>query len=52
MVPHPRGGHSAAPVTRTFLIDEVEATLDRVRVCLDWDGSATVVDDRHGRHVA
>jgi hypothetical protein len=35
-------------VARVFLVDDVQATLDRVRVCLGWDGDAEIVDGRHG----
>jgi hypothetical protein len=45
--PRPEGSLERM-VARTFLVDDVEATLDRVRACLGWDGGAEVVDGRHG----
>ena len=45
--PRPDGSFERM-VARTFLVDDVAGTLDRVRVCLGWDGDAEVVDGRHG----
>jgi hypothetical protein len=35
-------------VARTFLVDDVAASLDRIRAVLGWDGGAEVVDGPHG----
>ncbi|MGE0796634.1 MAG: hypothetical protein AB7O29_14985 [Acidimicrobiia bacterium] len=45
--PRPEGSFERM-VARTFLVDDVDATIDRVRACLGWDGGAEVVDGRHG----
>ena len=45
--PRPSGSFERM-IARTFLVDDVGRTLERLRASLGWDGGAEVVDGTHG----